>query len=289
VKVLVTGAGGQVGTALLKLRPASVELTSLGQAELDITDRDTVRRRVAILDPDVIINAAAYTAVDKAEVEKDLAERVNGDAPGYLAEAAYANGARLLHISTDFVFDGKADSPYKPDAATGPLGAYGASKLKGEQRVLEASRGQAVVLRTAWVYAANGHNFVRTMLRLMNERGSVKVVDDQRGSPTWADSVARALWAAAERPDFRGLHHWTDAGVTSWHKFAQAIAEEGHAAGLLRRETEVLPIRTAEYPTPARRPGYSVLDRTSTEAALQITAAPWRENLKKMLMELKHA
>jgi dTDP-4-dehydrorhamnose reductase len=166
---------------------------------------------------------------------------------------------------------------------------YGATKLEGEQRVLEASRGQALVLRTAWVYAANGHNFVRTMLRLMGERGSVKVVHDQRGSPTWADSVARALWAAAEKPAFRGIHHWTDAGVASWYDFARAIAEEGLAAGLLQREAEVLPITSFEYPTPAQRPGYSVLDRTSTEAMLQITAVPWRENLTRMLMELKHA
>ena len=289
MKVLVTGAGGQVATALEKLKPAGVELISLGHAELDITNRDTVRRRVAILDPDVIINAAAYTAVDKAESEKDLAVRVNGAAPGYLAEAAYANGARLLHISTDFVFDGRATSPYKPDAATAPLGAYGASKLEGEQRALEASRGQALVLRTAWVYAAKGHNFVLTMLRLMGERGSVKVVQDQRGSPTWADSIARALWAAVDRPQFRGIHHWTDAGVASWYDFAGAIAEEGLAAGLLQHEVEVLPITTAEYPTPARRPGYSVLDLTSTEAGLGLTAVSWRENLKKMLTELKHA
>jgi dTDP-4-dehydrorhamnose reductase len=289
VKVLVTGAGGQVATALAKLKPAGVELISLGHAELDITNRDTVRRRLAILDPDVIINAAAYTAVDKAESEKDLAVRVNGAAPGYLAEAAYANGARLLHISTDFVFDGRATSPYKPDAATAPLGAYGASKLEGEQRALEASRGQALVLRTAWVYAAKGRNFVLTMLRLMGERGSVKVVQDQRGSPTWADSIARALWAAVDRPQFRGIHHWTDAGIASWYDFAGAIAEEGLTAGLLQREVEVLPITTAEYPTPARRPGYSVLDLTSTEAGLGLTAVPWRENLKKMLTELKHA
>ena len=289
MKALVTGAGGQVATALAKLKPASVELISLGQADLDITDREKVRRRVAVLDPDVIINAAAYTAVDKAESEKDLAEQVNGAAPGYLAEAAHANGARLLHISTDFVFDGQASSPYKPDAATAPLGAYGLSKLHGEQRALEASHGEALVLRTAWVYAAKGHNFVLTMLRLMAERGSVKVVQDQRGSPTWADSVAGALWAAADKRQFRGIHHWTDAGVVSWYDFARAIAEEGRAADLLPREAEVQAITSAEYPTPARRPAYSVLDRTSTETGLQITAAPWRESLKKMLMELKHA
>jgi dTDP-4-dehydrorhamnose reductase len=289
VKVLVTGAGGQVATALAKLRPASAELVLLSQTELDITDRDTVRRRMAILDPDVIINAAAYTAVDKAESETKVAEQVNGDAPGYLAEAARANGARFLHISTDFVFDGEASAPYKPDAPTAPLGAYGLSKLHGEQRALEASRGEALVLRTAWVYAANGHNFVRTMLRLMGERGSVRVVQDQRGSPTWADSVARVLWAAAAKPQFRGIHHWTDAGEASWYDFALAIAAEAREAGLLRTPVEVLPIFTREYPTAARRPAYSVLDRSSTETGLGLSATPWRDNLKKMLMELKHA
>lgn len=289
MKVLVTGAGGQVATALAKLKPASVELVSLGQSDLDITDREAVRRRVAVINPDVIINAAAYTAVDKAEGEKNLAEQVNGAAPGYLAEAAYANGARLLHISTDFVFDGQAGSPYKPDAVTAPLGAYGLSKLHGERRALEASHGEALVLRTAWVYAAKGHNFVLTMLRLMAERGSVKVVKDQRGSPTWSDSVARTLWAAADKPAFRGLHHWTDAGEASWYDFALAIAADGREAGLLRTPVEVFPITTAEYPTPARRPSYSVLDRTSTETVLGVAATHWRENLKKMLTELKHA
>ena len=289
MKVLVTGAGGQVATALAKLKPAGAELVLLSQAELDITDRDTVRRRMAVLDPDVIINAAAYTAVDKAESEAMVAEQVNGDAPGYLAEAARANGARLLHISTDFVFDGKAGSPYKPDAAAAPLGVYGLSKLHGEQRALEASQGEALVLRTAWVYAAGGHNFVRTMLRLMGERGMVKVVSDQQGSPTWADSVARALWAAVEKPQFRGIHHWTDAGVASWYDFAMAIAADGRELGLLKTPVEVFPIATAEYPTPAKRPTYSVLDRGSTEAGLGITAEPWRDNLKKMLLELKNA
>lgn len=289
MKVLVTGAGGQVATALQRLQPAGVELTCLSQAELDITARDTVRRRMAILDPDVIINAAAYTAVDKAEDEFDMAEQVNGEAPGYLAEAAYANGARLLHISTDFVFDGKAGTPYKPDAAARPLGIYGLSKLLGEKRALEASHGQALVLRTAWVYATNGHNFVRTMLRLMAERGTVKVVQDQQGSPTWADSVALALWAAVQKPGFKGIHHWTDAGVASWYDFAMAIAAEGRELGLLKKPVEVLPITTAEYPTPARRPAYSVLDCSSTQAALKISPAPWRDNLKKMLMELKNA
>ena len=289
MKALVTGAGGQVATALQKLKPADVELIPLSQDDLDITDRAAVQRAVAATRPQVLINAAAYTAVDKAESESQVAEKVNGDAPGHLAEAARANGARFLHISTDFVFDGKADSPYRPGAPTAPLGAYGASKLHGEQRALDASHGEALVLRTAWVYAANGHNFVRTMLRLMGERGTVKVVDDQRGSPTWADSVARALWVAAQRPQFRGIHHWTDAGVASWYDFAMAIAADGREAGLLRTPVEVFPIATTEYPTPAKRPAYSVLDCSSTEQGLGLKAAPWRDNLKKMLLELKNA
>ncbi|HEY4126600.1 MAG TPA: dTDP-4-dehydrorhamnose reductase [Gammaproteobacteria bacterium] len=289
MKVLVTGAGGQVATALTKLKPAGFELTSLDARGLDICDAVAVEQRVAALRPQVIINAAAYTAVDKAEDDKDLAFRVNGAAPGHLAQAARKHGARLLHISTDFVFDGSAEQPYKPDTEPAPLGVYGASKLEGERRALDESHGEALVLRTAWVYAAKGHNFVLTMLRLMGERGSVKVVKDQRGSPTWADSVARALWVAAEKPGFKGLHHWTDAGVASWCDFAQGIAEEGRAVGLLTRDVEVVPISTAEYPTPARRPAYSVLDRSSTEAGLALSAVPWRDNLKKMLMELKDA
>jgi dTDP-4-dehydrorhamnose reductase len=287
--VLVTGAGGQVASALGKLKPASAEFTALDQPALDISDRDAVQRAVAHFKPEVLINAAAYTAVDKAENETALAERVNGDAPGYLAEAATAAGARFLHISTDFVFDGEARVPYKPDAATAPLGVYGLSKLHGERRALEGSGGQALVLRTAWVYAAAGHNFVRTMLRLMGERGSVRVVDDQQGSPTWASSVAQALWAAAWVSGFQGVHHWTDAGAASWYDFALAIAAEGRELGLLRTPVEVFPIATAEYPTPARRPAYSVLDCSSTQAALKISPAPWRDNLKKMLMEFKDA
>lgn len=289
MRVLVTGRGGQVAEALLKLKPADAETTALGRAELDVGDREAVLARVAVLKPALIINAAAYTAVDKAESEREQAFRVNGAGPGHLAEAAREQGARLLHVSTDFVFDGKAQAPYKPDAPTAPLGAYGASKLEGERRALESSRGDALVLRTAWVYAARGHNFVRTMLRLMGERGTVRVVKDQLGSPTWADSVAQALWAAADRPDFRGAHHWTDAGIASWYDFALAIAEEARTQGLLKGAVEVLPITTAEYPTPARRPAYSALDRTSAEAVLGLRPAPWRDNLKKMLSELKDA
>lgn len=289
MKVLVTGAGGQVANALVRLKPARVEVLAPGRAELDVGDAAAVARQIAALRPDMVINAAAYTAVDKAESEAAEALRINGEGPGHLARAARKQGARLLHISTDFVFDGRASKPYRPDAPTAPLGAYGRSKLEGERRVLEETAGEALVLRTAWVYAAQGRNFVLTMLRLMGERGTVRVVQDQVGSPTWADSVARALWAAADNTAFRGVHHWTDAGTASWYDFALAIAADARQLGLLHAPVEVFPITTAEYPTPARRPAYSALDCSSTEAALRISRAPWRDNLKKMLTELKNA
>lgn len=289
MKVLITGAGGQVATALARQRPAGIEALLLGHAELDIGDREAVLRTVVEVRPDVIINAAAYTAVDKAESERDSAERVNGAAPGYLAEAARGNGVRLLHVSTDFVFDGGQSRPYAPDAVVHPLGAYGASKLAGEQRVTDVLSGKALILRTAWVYAASGHNFVRTMLKLMAERGKVRVVADQVGSPTWAASIAEALWVAVRTPELTGIHHWTDAGVASWYDFAVAIAEDAHAAGLLPRPPEVEPIATSDYPTPACRPAYSVLDRSSAERGLRIRPAHWRTNLRKMLKELQDA
>lgn len=289
MKVLITGAGGQVAAALMRSKPADVTAAAVSHAELDIGDGKAVLRAATEARPQVIINAAAYTAVDKAESEQDLARRVNGEAPGHLAEAAKACGARLIHISTDFVFDGSQSRPYAPDAAVKPLGTYGETKLEGERRVQQTLGGEALILRTAWVYAANGHNFVRTMLRLMGERGRVRVVADQVGSPTWASSVAQALWAAARTPAFSGVHHWTDAGVASWYDFAVAIAEEGHAVGLLKQAAEVEPITTAEYPTPARRPAYSVLDRASSERGLNLKPAHWRVNLRNMLRELRDA
>ena len=289
MKVLITGAGGQVASALLKLKPAAIEALALSRRELDIGDREAVSRIIGEARPGVVINAAAYTAVDKAESEPELARRANGEGPGHLAEAARINGARLLHVSTDFVFDGSQSRPYAPDSAVRPLGIYGESKLEGEHRVQAALGGKALILRTAWVYAAGGHNFVRTMLRLMAERGQVRVVADQVGTPTWATSLAQALWAAVGTPDLGGIHHWTDAGVASWYDFAVAIAEEAHAAGLLKQPAMVESITTADYPTPARRPAYSVLDRSSTERILGLKPEHWRVNLRKMLRELGNA
>jgi dTDP-4-dehydrorhamnose reductase len=283
LKVLITGAQGQVGRCLLASAPAGVTVAGLGRAQLDVGDGDAVRRAIEAHQPGVIINAAAYTAVDRAETEVDAARRVNGLGPRHLAQAAAACGARLVHISTDFVFDGRASVPYPPDAPTAPLGVYGRSKLEGEQAVLELLPAASVVVRTAWVYAAHGANFLRTMLRVMAEKGQVRVVADQIGTPTAADSLAGVLWTLAQRPEVRGLQHFTDAGVASWYDFAVAIAEEAAALGLLPPGVQVQAIGTADYPTPARRPAYSVLDKRALLAALALEHRHWRVSLRRVL------
>jgi len=285
MRVVITGAGGQVGRGLISQATSGIEVLGWGHKDLDITDVRAVNDAIHRHSPDVIINAAAYTAVDRAESEPDLARKINADGPRHLAAAARDTGARFIHISTDFVFDGASSVPYRPDASTGPLNVYGATKLAGEKAVLETTSGTAVVLRTAWVYAAQGSNFVRTMLRVMNANRSVRVVADQVGTPTAAVSLAETLWRIAAQPDIAGVHHWTDAGVASWYDFAVAIAEEGGALGLVPDDVTVTPIKTAEYPTPARRPSYSVLDKSSL-TSMGFTQSHWRRRLRSVLEEM---
>lgn len=283
MRVLVTGASGQVGWELLRCVPSGVECDAIDRSVIDLAGAG-VEAQVRARHPDVIIHAAAYTAVDRAESEPELAGRINGEAAGAIARAARELGARLVHVSTDFVFDGHAARPYLPSAAPAPTGAYGASKLCGERRVLEESAGSAVIVRTAWVYSAHGNNFVKTMLRLMRERERVGVVADQVGTPTWARLLAAALWEVALSPASGGdILHWTDLGVASWYDFAVAIHEEALARGLLVRPVAVEPIRTEDYPTPARRPAYSVLDKTATLTALAAPRMHWRAALRAML------
>jgi dTDP-4-dehydrorhamnose reductase len=287
VKVLITGANGQLGWELRRSAPDGVVLEAADRGSIDIA-APGLAARVAALAPDLIINAAAYTAVDRAESEAQLAHAVNADGAAVLAAAARSVGARLLHVSTDFVFDGSASRPYAPDSPTSPLGVYGASKLRGEERVLEESAGDALILRTAWVYSAHGNNFVKTMLRLMRERERVGVVADQVGTPSWARLLAGALWDAALQPGLRGILHWTDLGVASWYDFAVAIQEEACARGMLERAVPVEPIRTEDYPTPARRPAYSVLDKSATLQQLNAPRQHWRVALRGMLDDLRH-
>lgn len=287
MNVVITGAGGQVGRALTGQVPSGIDVFGWGHKDLDITDAQAVNDAVRRHNPDVIINAAAYTAVDRAESEPDLARKINIDGARHLAAAARALGARLIHISTDFVFDGAASVPYKPDAATNPLSVYGATKRDGERAVLAELPERSLILRTAWVYAAEGNNFVRTMLRVMKANGSVRVVADQVGTPTAARSLSEVLWQIVAKPEVSGIHHWTDAGVASWYDFAVAVAEEGAEAGLLGRDVTVTPIATHEYPTPARRPAYSVLDKTSLTSK-GFTSTHWRKRLRDVLGEMKH-
>ena len=288
MKVLVTGAAGQVGRMLLATAPQGVEAIACTHVDLDITDAVAVRECILRERPALIVNAAAYTAVDKAESQPEAARAINAEGPRHLAAAARASGARLIHLSSDFVFDGQGSSPYRPEAPTRPLSVYGTSKRDGERAVLETLPERSVIVRTAWVYAAAGANFLHTMLRLMGERGAVRVVADQVGTPTAARPLAEALWQIAARPEIRGIHHWTDAGVASWYDFAVAIAEEGGALGLLPPTVTVTPIATEDYPTPARRPPYSVLDKRSL-ASLGLAPRHWRVRLREVMGELAHA
>lgn len=282
VKVLLTGAGGQLGQELQRSVPDNVQLHAMDSRSLDVTDRSAVHSTIKQLTPDVVINAAAYTAVDKAEEEKEKACAVNAEAPRYIAEACEGLSCRIIHISTDFVFDGSKSSPYLPDDPVNPLSVYGASKLQGEQNL----PSEALIIRTSWLYSALGNNFVKTMLRLMAEREQLGVIADQVGTPTHAKGLAEAIWAFTEKEEGEGIHHWSDAGVASWYDFAAAIMEEGLAAGLLQQAIAVRPIRTSDYPTPAVRPQYSVLDKTATWGLLGCEPVHWRVALRRMLKEI---
>ena len=286
MKTLIFGAGGQVGRALQALAPAGAIITAIDNDVLDLTDNAAIAPYIRSVAPDLIINASGYTAVDKAESESDLSYAINATAPGAMAHAATEIGARFIHISTDFVFDGKTHLPYPPDAQTSPLSVYGASKAAGEAAVLAAG-GNALTVRTAWVYSAGGANFVETMLKLMASRDQLNVVADQIGTPTHADSLARGLWALAAT-DQTGIVHFTDEGIASWYDFAIAIYDLGTAAGLLDSAVSINPIQTTAYPTPAARPHYSVLDKTATWEILGYTADHWRHELAAMMMKKRN-
>ncbi len=287
--VLITGAAGQLGYELQRLVPAGVVLVAVDRSQLDLADPATIDACIAVHRPSVIINAAAYTAVDRAESEPGLARAVNAHGPAALARAAAKHDARVIQISTDFVFGGTSARPWRPYDAVAPQSVYGQTKHEGERAVLDALGTGALVIRTAWLYSAHGGNFARTMLRLVQERDAVRVVSDQVGTPTWARSLAHVVWAAVCTPETSGILHWTDAGVASWYDFAVAIQEEALGLGLLDRAVPVHAITSAEYPVPARRPPFSVLDTTATTQALGLVPTHWRVNLRRMLGELADA
>jgi dTDP-4-dehydrorhamnose reductase len=289
VNILLTGRNGQLGWELQRTLLPVGRVVAVGHAELDLADAAAAGRTLDAVRPDIIVNAAAYTAVDKAESEPDLAHAVNAAAPALLAQWAARNGALLIHYSTDYVFDGAKSAPYVETDPTNPLGAYGRSKRAGEEAVLN-SGGDHLIFRTSWVYAARGANFLRTILRLAAEREELRVVNDQIGAPTWARLIAEATalalrQALAERRHGRfksGLFHLAAAGETSWHGFASAIVA---GRGGLRVKT-VTPIATADYPLPAARPANSRLDTGAFRARFGLALPDWRDCLKLCLEEL---
>ncbi len=288
MKALVTGGGGQLAKALRRTAAEEYELSMHSIETLDITDSDQVEEIVNLFRPDVIINTAAYTDVDGAETDRKVAAVVNGNGPGILADAAERHGSSLIHVSTDFVFDGSSSGPLKTDDPTNPVSTYGRTKLDGESAIIDSALQRWTIVRTAWLYDETSPNFLSAMIRMMEANDEIRVVSDQTGTPTRSKSLAIALWCIAEG-GVVGMHHWTDAGSTTWHGFATAIEEIGFEYGLFTSRTKVEPISTEEYPTPARRPSYSVLDKTNTWSALDGTrampAVHWRDNLENTIRE----
>lgn len=282
MKVLVTGSRGQVGRAVLNSAPVGLNVLGCSRVECDMADERSIRSAICGYRPQIVINAAAYTAVDRAEGEEALAMAVNAEAIGVIADELRQYGGRLVHLSTDFVFDGSSPRAYTPCDPVRPLSAYGRSKAAGEDAVGE----DALIIRTSWVYAAGGANFVNTMLKLMHERDELRIVADQIGSPTWAAGLAQTLWGLLIKKATGTFHH-CDAGVASWYDFAVAIQEEAYSLGMLDKQTTILPIKTEQYPTPATRPRFSLLDDQATRALLGDRVEHWRANLRKMLIEEK--
>ena len=314
MRILLTGSSGQLGQALRASLPARlagepVELIATarqpdpaqGVIGLDLADLDACRAAVVTHQPDWVLNAGAYTAVDRAESEPELAHAVNAEAPQTFAEglASISDSSRLLQISTDFVFSGEQSHPYRPEDLLNPVSAYGASKAAGEQAVADAlgtagqagPSGRVTILRTSWVYGPVGRNFLLTMLRLHRQKAAVgeplRVVADQVGCPTSTAGLARACWTVIERRA-TGILHWSDAGVASWYDFAMAIGELGEQIGLLETAAKVQPICTTDYPTPARRPSYSLLNCTSTRAKLNLAPKHWRDALQDTFLHNKN-
>lgn len=293
MKVLVTGASGQLGYALQKTKAyfaarSELELIALTRAELDLAKLETISSILDYYLPDAIINAAAYTAVDKAENEAELAQIINAEAVQQLARWCEENKKVLIHVSTDFVFDGKKSNPYNTSDHTNPISIYGKTKQQGEQFALNEC-ATAYVVRTGWVYGEHGANFAKTILRLAGERETLGIVSDQIGTPTYASHLAEMLWQLLLQKPQKKLWHFSDAGVASWYDFAIAIVNSAEVLGILASKPSIKPITTLDYPTPTQRPAYSVLNKTQTWSELNITPIHWQAALTKMLIALKQA
>ncbi len=298
MKILLTGAAGQLGQALRQQVPEGIEVVATsrsggdGLVALNLADAEACRAAVLQHRPDWVLNGGAYTAVDKAESEPELAMAANGGAPRAFAEALLETGGRLLQVSTDFVFNGQQGSPYRPQQARDPLGVYGRTKAAGEEAVEEVlgASGGGVILRTSWVMGPVGKNFALTMLRLHRERGasgqSLGVVADQVGCPTTTATLAAACWRVITANVQEPVLHWSDAGAASWYDVAVAVGELGEELGLVERMATVNPLTTAEFPTPTERPSYSLLDCSETRRTLGLAPTPWRQTLRELLKEV---
>ena len=286
MRILVTGSTGQLGLEVVSaLSQSGHEVIAPLHRDMDFLNPDAVADRTRHLQADWVINCAAYTQVDRAESEVEQAFVINRDSAARLAGAVAGYGGQLLHVSTDFVFDGKQSRPYREEDESRPLGVYGRSKWEGEEAVRSALP-EAIILRTAWVYGVHGHNFVKTILRVAREGRPLRVVDDQLGTPTWARDIAVAIRDLI-RKQAKGTYHYTNAGSTSWHGFATAILADATEAGFALKTTAVEAIPTSGYPTPAERPAYSVLDTGKIQSLLTAPIPHWRDSLNKMLKELK--
>jgi dTDP-4-dehydrorhamnose reductase len=285
-RILLIGNYGQVGQELQVILPKIGEVIGVGRDQLDLSQGEKLRQIINEVKPDCIVNAAAYTAVDKAESELELANAINGIAPQIMAEEARKLGATFLHISTDYVFDGHKNTPYLETDPTNPLSAYGSSKLMGEEAIQKVG-GNSIILRTAWVYGTFGKgNFVKTMLRVGKDREELKVVVDQVGCPTWSKDIADAIIKLLNVETASGVYHFTNSGAVSWYDFAQAIFEEARQIGFPLSVKQVIPITTEQYPTPAKRPAYSVLSGQKITPLLGTYPLYWRDSLKQMLKQI---
>lgn len=291
MKVIVTGAKGQLGSDLVPLlEKAGFDVAAFGSSDLDISDASAVNDAVKRERPAVVVNSAAYTKVDLAEKETNRAYAVNRDGTANLAKAAKSVGAAVVHVSTDFVFDGMSPVPNDEDAAPNPLSVYGASKLAGE-RALSEIMDEHVIVRTSWLYGVTGHNFVKTILKLASEREHLRVVYDQAGTPTWSGDLAATLVEicnrikAGQRP--WGIYHYSNEGVASWYDFAIAICEEAAARGMSLKCAKIEPILTSEYPVPAKRPAYSVMNKAKIKKTFDVNIPHWRKSLSTMIKELR--
>jgi dTDP-4-dehydrorhamnose reductase len=282
IKILVSGSNGQLGSELKEIASQfkNYQFIFLSRTELSIANSNALEEQFVIHQPSYFINCAAYTAVDKAEEEKEMAEEINGRAVGVIATLCRKYYCRLIHISTDYVFNGQAKSPLKEDDPVDPVNAYGETKLMGERLAMQNT--DAIIIRTSWVYSKYGKNFVKTMKRLMGEKDSVSVVSDQVGSPTYAADLAEAIIKIITTGNWEpGIYNYSNSGVISWFEFASEIKN------LLHSTCEVLPISTAQFPTPAKRPAYSVLDKSKIKNVYNITTRDWKESLIKCINKLE--